>query len=55
MQYDAATIQQQQAAGTAQTINALILSAGSFAFPANTPTIPANQVTSLQYKINLQQ
>lgn len=54
LQYDAAAIQQQQAAGTGQMITALILLAGSFTFPANTPTIPANQVTGLQYKINFQ-
>lgn len=51
--YDEATIKQQVAAGGSQPVPALLLSAGNYTFPANTPTFQPGQVTSLQLKYTL--
>lgn len=53
--FDQAQIQAAVAgtSGSNSLIPLLLLSAGSFTFAAGTPTIPAAQLTSLQYKTNL--
>lgn len=51
--YDEATIKQQVAAGGSQPVPTLLLSAGQYTFPANTPTFQPSQVTGLQLKYTL--
>lgn len=51
--YDQATIAQRVAASGSNDVKTLLLAAGSFTFPANTPTFTPDKVISLQFKINL--
>lgn len=41
------------APGSTDILRFLILSAGSFTFPANTPTVTPSQITSFRYQTNL--
>jgi len=50
--YNQAQIQAAVAPGSGDILPLLILSAGNFTFPANTPTVPLAQLTSFRYQSN---
>jgi hypothetical protein len=50
--YNQAQVQAAVAPGSSDVLPLLILSAGNFTFPANTPTVPLAQVTSFRYQSN---
>ena len=51
--YSQAQIQTALAPNSGDVLPLLILSAGGFTFPANTPTVPLSQLTSFRYQTNL--
>jgi hypothetical protein len=52
LNYNQAQVQAAVAPGSNNVLPFLILSAGNFSFPANTPTVPLAQVTSFRYQSN---